>query len=79
MLESDDWKEDVIPEIMEGKNVADFIDPDIAEKLEALEREEEKLEAEGFYESDDDVVRSRSFDFLTILLLTTCLLVELRR
>jgi hypothetical protein len=79
MLESDDWKEDVIPEIMEGKNVADFIDLDIAEKLEALEREEEKLEAEGFYESDDDVVRSRSFDFLTIFLLTTCLLVELRR
>jgi nucleolar GTP-binding protein len=77
MLESDDWKEDVIPEIMEGKNVADFIDPDIAEKLEALEREEEKLEAEGFYESDDDVVRSRSFEFLTTVSLIICLLVEL--
>jgi hypothetical protein len=42
---------------MDGKNVADFVDPDIAEKLEALEREEEKLEAEGFYESDHYIVR----------------------
>lgn len=41
---------------MDGKNIADFIDPDIIEKLEALEREEEKLEAEGFYESEEDMV-----------------------
>ena len=52
-----EWKMDRIPEIMDGKNIADFIDPDIAEKLEALEREEEKLQAEGFYESDSDIVR----------------------
>lgn len=56
MLENDDWKNDIIPEIINGKNIADFIDPDIAEKLEALEREEEKLEAEGFYASDEDIV-----------------------
>lgn len=47
---------DTIPEILDGKNVADFIDPDIAEKLEALEREEEKLQAEGFYENDEIIV-----------------------
>jgi nucleolar GTP-binding protein len=47
---------DTIPEIMDGKNVADFIDPDIAEKLEALEREEERLQAEGFYENDEIIV-----------------------
>jgi hypothetical protein len=41
---------------LDGKNVADFIDPDIAAKLEALEREEEKLEAAGFYASDDSMV-----------------------
>jgi len=35
--------------------VYDFIDPDIEEKLEALEREEEKLEAEGYYDSDEDL------------------------
>ncbi|KAF5346339.1 hypothetical protein D9758_011506 [Tetrapyrgos nigripes] len=52
ILKNPEWKQDIIPEIMDGKNIADFIDPDIAEKLEALEREEERLEAEGFYDSD---------------------------
>lgn len=46
----------IVPEIMDGKNIADFIDPDIVEKLEALEREEEKLEADGFYDSDVELV-----------------------
>lgn len=50
----------MVPEIWQGKNIADFIDPDIAEKLEALEREEEKLVAEGFYESDDSFVSGLS-------------------
>lgn len=45
-----------MPEIMDGKNIADFIDPDIEEKLEALEREEEKLGAEGFYNSEEEMV-----------------------
>ncbi|TDL21441.1 P-loop containing nucleoside triphosphate hydrolase protein [Rickenella mellea] len=57
-LANDEWKSDIMPEIMEGHNVADFIDPDIQEKLEALEREEEKLEAEGFYDSDEDIFDS---------------------
>ncbi|OBZ70927.1 putative nucleolar GTP-binding protein 1 [Grifola frondosa] len=58
LLANPEWKMDVIPEIMDGKNIADFIDPDILEKLEALEREEEKLEAEGFYESESDMFDS---------------------
>ncbi|KAN0091376.1 P-loop containing nucleoside triphosphate hydrolase protein [Tylopilus felleus] len=58
LLANDEWKFDVMPEIMNGKNVADFIDPDIAEKLEALEREEEKLQAEGFYDSEEDMFDS---------------------
>jgi len=65
MLADPSWKEDAIPEIMDGKNVADFIDPDIAEKLEALEREEERLEAEGFYASDDDIVSGPLFPRLS--------------
>ncbi len=56
ILANPEWKMDIIPEIMDGKNIADFIDPDIAEKLEALEREEEKLQAEGYYDSDSDIV-----------------------
>jgi hypothetical protein len=64
ILANPSWKLDTIPEIVNGKNIADFVDPDIAEKLEALEREEEKLEAEGYYQSDSDVVSFPSFHIL---------------
>ena len=37
-----DQKFDTIPEIWNGHNIADFIDPDILKKLEDLEREEEE-------------------------------------
>ncbi|XP_015609023.1 nucleolar GTP-binding protein 1 [Cephus cinctus] len=45
-----DQKYDIIPEIWEGHNVADYIDPDIFEKLNALEREEELREEAGVYD-----------------------------
>lgn len=41
---------------MDGKNVADFIDPEIEEKLDELEREEERLIAEGYYDSEEEMV-----------------------
>lgn len=44
-----------MPEVLNGKNVADFIDPDIIARLEELEAEEERLEAGGFYDDEDDV------------------------
>ena len=44
LLEDDDWKYDIMPEILNGKNVADFVDPEIEEKLAELEREEDELE-----------------------------------
>lgn len=46
-LENDEWKFDAIPEIMDGKNIADFIDPDIDKKLASLEMEEDQLIAEA--------------------------------
>lgn len=46
MLEDDEWKYDIMPEIYNGKNIADFIDPEIEAKLAELEREEEELEAQ---------------------------------
>lgn len=55
ILENPEWKYDRIPEVFDGKNVYDFVDPDIDAKLQALEEEEERLEAEGFYESDEDL------------------------
>lgn len=54
-LDDDDWKYDRVPEVFDGKNVYDFIDPDIELKLAALEEEEEKLEAEGYYDSDESI------------------------
>jgi len=52
-LVPDDQKYDVIPETWNGHNIADFIDPDIMEKLDALEKEEEAREAAGFYDSEE--------------------------
>merc|ERR1712147_78382 len=49
----DDQKYDIIPETWQGHNIADFIDPDIMEKLEALEKEEEARERAGFYQSEE--------------------------
>ncbi|KAL0224939.1 hypothetical protein RCL1_002851 [Eukaryota sp. TZLM3-RCL] len=46
-LPVDDWKYDVVPEILNGKNIADFFDADIAEKLALLEEEEDaRLESQ---------------------------------
>lgn len=55
LLENPDWKADVMPEFFQGKNVADFIDSDIETKLAELDEEEDRLEREGFYESDDEI------------------------
>ncbi|CAJ0651053.1 14944_t:CDS:2 [Entrophospora sp. SA101] len=55
LLKNDEWKHDKIPEILDGKNIADFIEPDIEEKLDALEREEERLIAEGHYDSEEEM------------------------
>ncbi|KAL6717213.1 Nucleolar GTP-binding protein 1 [Lecanora helva] len=62
LLEDDDWKYDRVPEIFDGKNVYDFIDPDIEFKLAALEEEDEKLEARGFYDSDTSIEDARDAD-----------------
>ena len=55
LLDDPAWKYDKVPEVSNGMNVADFIDPDIDAKLAKLEEEEERLEAEGYYESDEGI------------------------
>jgi nucleolar GTP-binding protein len=42
-LENDEWKWDVVPEIIDGKNVADYYDPEILARLVELEKEEDIL------------------------------------
>ena len=49
-----DFKYDVIPEIWENKNIADYIDPEIMAKLEQLEREEELRIEAGIYDKEED-------------------------
>ncbi|XP_031641111.1 nucleolar GTP-binding protein 1 [Contarinia nasturtii] len=49
----EDERFDAIPEFFEGKNIADYIDLDIFEKLEELEREEGLREENGLYNPPD--------------------------
>ncbi|CBI24980.3 unnamed protein product, partial [Vitis vinifera] len=37
ILNNDDWKEDIMPEILDGHNVYDFIDPDVLQRLEEVD------------------------------------------
>ncbi|CBF70681.1 hypothetical protein AN5865.2 [Aspergillus nidulans FGSC A4] len=61
-LADDEWKHDKIPEVWNGKNIYDYVDPDIEAKLAALEEEEEKLEADGYYDSDESVEDAEDAD-----------------
>ena len=54
MLENPDEKYDRIPEIIDGHNIADFIDSDILQKLDELEKEEQMFEATGMYDSEPE-------------------------
>jgi len=56
-LKNDEWKTDIVPEIMDGKNISDFVDADILQKLDALEKEEEALvqQASLMEDSESDI------------------------
>jgi len=47
-----EWKHDVLPEIIDGHNIYDFMDPEIEAKLEQLEAEEGMREEGGFYDDN---------------------------
>lgn len=53
-LPNEEEKYDIIPEIWQGHNVADFIDPDIMKKLDELEKEEEMREQAGYYDNESE-------------------------
>lgn len=55
-LEDPDWRYDVIPEIVDGRNVADFVDADIDARLAELEAEEEEMERTA--EVEDELRRA---------------------
>uniref|UniRef100_F1KX82 Nucleolar GTP-binding protein 1 n=1 Tax=Ascaris suum TaxID=6253 RepID=F1KX82_ASCSU len=53
-LKNSDEKYDVVPEIWEGHNVLDFVQGDIAAKLEAIQFEEQQRIEAGYYDEDLD-------------------------
>jgi len=53
-LNDEEWKYDAIPQILNGKNIADYIDPDIDAKLAALEQEEQQIVSELQNTMQDD-------------------------
>ncbi|KAI1618969.1 P-loop containing nucleoside triphosphate hydrolase protein [Exophiala viscosa] len=55
LLADDEWKHDKVPEFFNGRNIADYVDPDIEEKLAALEAEEDRLQEEGFYDESESM------------------------
>ena len=54
-LADPEWNYDKVPELFNGKNIADYVDPDIEDKLAQLEAEEERLEQEGYYNESDSM------------------------
>ena len=64
-LEDPSWNHDKVPEFFGGRNVADFVDPDIETKLTELEAEEERLEAEGYYDESDSMEDEEQADLRT--------------
>lgn len=69
-LENPEWVDDIMPDIMDGHNIYDNIDPDIHERLLELEEEEENrltnLEMEEsrkipHYSMDDATIEAVSF------------------
>jgi nucleolar GTP-binding protein len=54
-LRKKEYAYDIIPEIVDGKNISDFVDPEIEAKLDALEREEDAREAVVGVEMDPEV------------------------
>ncbi|KAI3516324.1 hypothetical protein L1887_15238 [Cichorium endivia] len=53
LLANDEWKEDNMPEILDGHNVYDFVDPDILQRLEELEKEEGILQEQDNGEDEE--------------------------
>ena len=67
ILENEDWRYDAWPEFFQGKNVADFYDPEIEQKLNALEEEEAKILAmEGDNAAMEDDEDSSDEDGFTL-------------
>jgi nucleolar GTP-binding protein len=66
LYKREEWKTDEIPEFLNGKNIADFIDPEIEERLLRLEAEEEALEASGAYDESRFELTPEESEMMTL-------------
>lgn len=46
-MENEAWKYDAVPEILNGKNIFDFVDPEIERKIMQMEEEQKNLVMPG--------------------------------
>ncbi|GKV27911.1 hypothetical protein SLEP1_g37028 [Rubroshorea leprosula] len=71
MLVDDEWKEDIMPEILDGHNVYEFVDPDILLRLEELGQEEGLRQAEeeneDFEMDDNDLIKKSTAESRPII------------
>lgn len=82
ILANDEWKEDIMPEILDGHNVYDFVDPDILHRLEELEAEEGMRladEAEEDYEMDGEELTAAEKEALQEIRRTKSQLIQQHR
>ncbi|CAO2825760.1 unnamed protein product [Amaranthus hypochondriacus] len=82
ILANDEWKEDIMPEFLDGHNVYDFVDPDILHRLEELEREEGLRladEAEEEFEMDGDELTPEEKEALAAIRKKKSLLIQEHR
>ncbi|KAG2610108.1 nucleolar GTP-binding protein 1-like [Panicum virgatum] len=83
ILANDEWKEDILPEILDGHNVADFLDPDILERCEELEREEglrlEEQAAQDAFEVDGHELTDEQKEILSQIRKKKALLIQEHR
>ncbi|KAL3511247.1 hypothetical protein ACH5RR_030648 [Cinchona calisaya] len=82
ILANDEWKEDIMPEILDGHNVYDFIDPDILQRLEELEREDglrQEQEANDDFEMDGDELTPEEQEALAEIRKKKSLLIQQHR
>lgn len=83
ILANDEWKEDILPEILDGHNIADFLDPDILERCEELEREEglrlEEQAAQDAFEIDGHELTEEQKEILSQIRKKKALLIQEHR
>ncbi|EOA39232.1 hypothetical protein CARUB_v10012210mg [Capsella rubella] len=82
ILAKEEWKDDIIPEICDGHNVADFVDSDILNRLEELTSEEslrQAEEAENGFEIEGEELTEKEKNDLAAMRKTRALLIQNHR